>query len=161
MSEEDNIELKQEFLRNEILDKGFNGQDFMDFLMTKKGEEGVDINNWSLSELREVSQEFQQIASSVSNPQNCPQTQDYEQKPVQEENNQNYPELEQINNPPEIPVVTPNYNQQPIENTEPIIEKTATEINQTGPNKIIEIQCLGPEKSKLSEAGELKITLSL
>ena len=51
-------EEKQNFLRENILNKGYNVNEFVDFLRTKKGEEGEDISNWSMVDLYEVVQEF-------------------------------------------------------------------------------------------------------
>ena len=56
--EEDNIEEKQNYLRENILEKGYNPNEFVDFLKSKKGEAGSDISNWSMDDLKEVVQEF-------------------------------------------------------------------------------------------------------
>jgi hypothetical protein len=44
---EDDIsqEEKQNFLRENILDKGYDVNEFVSFLKSKKGEEGADIAN--------------------------------------------------------------------------------------------------------------------
>ena len=54
----DNIKEKQEFLRNNILEKGYNGEEFMLFLKSKKNENDIDLNNWSLDELKIIVDEF-------------------------------------------------------------------------------------------------------
>jgi hypothetical protein len=54
----DNIEEKQNFLRKEILDEGFNVDEFVNWLTMKKPENADDIEAWSLYELREVVKEF-------------------------------------------------------------------------------------------------------
>lgn len=53
----ESIEDKQDFLRDAILDKGYDGNQFMAFLQEKKGEE-IDLNEWSLEELRLAVSEF-------------------------------------------------------------------------------------------------------
>ena len=50
MSEE-NIEAKQQFLRSQIIDQGYNPDDFSTFMGTIKGEEGLNIESWSLADL--------------------------------------------------------------------------------------------------------------
>lgn len=54
----DTEELKQNYLRENILDKGYEAEDFVSYLTSKKGEEGVNLNNWSLEELKSVVQEY-------------------------------------------------------------------------------------------------------
>jgi len=49
---------KQLFLRENILDKGYNAEDFMNLLHSKKGESGLDLNNWTMDELSSVVTEF-------------------------------------------------------------------------------------------------------
>jgi hypothetical protein len=51
---EDLTEQKQIYLRENILDKGLNGQEFMDFMVKHKGENGTDISQWSLEEIKMV-----------------------------------------------------------------------------------------------------------
>lgn len=58
MADSISIEEKQEYLRENILEKGFDANLFADYLITKKGEEGADIGSWSMEDLREVVQEF-------------------------------------------------------------------------------------------------------
>ena len=56
---EDEQEIKQSYLRQEILEKNYDTQSFLDFLITKKGENASDINNWTIEELKTVVVEFQ------------------------------------------------------------------------------------------------------
>ena len=52
-------EEKQIFLRQNILDKGYDTNSFVEFMINKKGgEEGADINSWTMSELKIVIREF-------------------------------------------------------------------------------------------------------
>ena len=51
---EDLKEQKQIYLRENILEKGLNGQEFMDFMVKLKGENGTDISQWSLEEIKMV-----------------------------------------------------------------------------------------------------------
>ena len=65
---------KQIYLRENILEKGYDGEDFASFLTSKKGEEGVDLKSWSLDELKSIVQEFivfqTQKLNQVNNVQN-------------------------------------------------------------------------------------------
>ena len=57
----DEEQQKQIYLRENILDKGYDGEEFAAFLTSKKGDNGeeeVDLENWTLDELKKVVQEF-------------------------------------------------------------------------------------------------------
>ena len=54
----DSEEEKQNYLRENILDKGYVAEEFVSYLISKKGDEGVDLGNWSLNELKLVVQEY-------------------------------------------------------------------------------------------------------
>ena len=76
---EDDIsqEEKQNFLRENILNKGYDVNEFVSFLKSKKGEEGADIANWSMVDLYEVVQEFveqQNKTEKTSQPQQINQS---------------------------------------------------------------------------------------
>ena len=52
---------KQNYLRKKILEKGLDPGQFVEFLQEKKGEEGDDISNWTMEDLKIVVKEFYQI----------------------------------------------------------------------------------------------------
>ena len=56
--EEKEQEEKQNYLRKNILDKGYDATEFVSFLQSKKGEAASDISNWSMKDLIAVVQEF-------------------------------------------------------------------------------------------------------
>ena len=59
MEENDSIiEKKQDYLRNEIIEKGFSPDDFINYLTKLKGENAYDLNEWSLDELQKVVQQY-------------------------------------------------------------------------------------------------------
>jgi len=60
MAEEINQETqeKQNYLRQNIMEAGYDVNAFVEFLMGKKGEAGADVANWSLPDLKNVVQEF-------------------------------------------------------------------------------------------------------
>jgi sorting nexin-7/30/sorting nexin-8 len=60
-------EEKQNFLRENILEKGYDTNMFVEFLMDKKGEGGADVSNWSLSDLQLVVKEFISMQSNNYN----------------------------------------------------------------------------------------------
>ncbi len=51
-------EEKQNFLREKILDKGYDTSQFVQFLTEKKGEDGADVANWTMEDLIQVVNEF-------------------------------------------------------------------------------------------------------
>ena len=64
--EEKDQEEKQKYLRQNILDKGYDANDFIAFLESKKGEGASDISNWSKIDLYAVVQEYILVHSKDS-----------------------------------------------------------------------------------------------
>ena len=58
MSDDATTEEKQNFLRETILDKGYDVNQFVQFLIDKKGEGGADVAVWSMYDLQIVVKEF-------------------------------------------------------------------------------------------------------
>ena len=56
--EDDDLNAKQTFLRENILEKGYDAEDFMRLLQNKKGESGLDLVSWTMNELKEAVKEF-------------------------------------------------------------------------------------------------------
>ena len=70
--EEDEQEKKQSFLRQEILEKNYDPQSFIDFLVSKKGETAADINNWTLEELNSIVIEYKKSQGNNISPKKDP-----------------------------------------------------------------------------------------
>jgi hypothetical protein len=68
------LEQKQAFLREEILEKGYEPEDFLNFLVFKKGENASDLEIYTLNELKEIVNEFldYQINSKPEVPETVP-----------------------------------------------------------------------------------------
>jgi len=73
--EEKDQEEKQKYLRQNILDKGYDANQFIAFLESKKGEGASDISNWSKIDLYAVVQEFILVHSNdnINSKQNTEQ----------------------------------------------------------------------------------------
>ena len=99
----DSDEEKQNYLRVNILEKGYDAEDFVAFLTTKKGEEGVNLSNWTLNELQSLVQEY-----ILSHPKQNVQEVNNIQPQLQIPNN-----FQQNNNPLQNPLQTPNFNMAP------------------------------------------------
>ena len=68
MTDDSSQEEKQIFLRENILEKGYDTNMFVEFLMDKKGEDGADVGNWSMNDLKIVVKEFISMQQNYSNP---------------------------------------------------------------------------------------------
>ena len=66
----DDVKEKQEFLRIHILDKGYDADEFMKFLETLKGENGLKIENWSKNDLIQAVEQFTQKNPKPNNENN-------------------------------------------------------------------------------------------
>ena len=57
---EETIESKQLFLREEIIKKGFDAQEFSVFLQEEKGEEKIDLEYWPMEDLKKAVESFKE-----------------------------------------------------------------------------------------------------
>ncbi len=148
MEEEYSTEEKQIFLRENILEKGYDVNIFINFLKSKKGgDEGADISSWSMTDLQNVVQEFITLSASMA-----------EQQEQNEEEDQN--ENTQVNRIDET-VVNPRINE-----TEIISQPT----DGPGPGELKEedfriaipdiIECKEIEKTELCKYDKIDITVS-
>ena len=99
---EETLRQKQLFLRENILDKGYSTDDFMDLLHSKKGEQGLDLNNWTMRELSLVVKEFISYENPYENQDgikaNIETDEDYEQKCFQKYKEQKMKENQEYGN---------------------------------------------------------------
>ena len=77
------LQQKQVYLRMNILEKGYDAEIFMNFLKSKKGDLGLDLNNWTLNELTSAVQEFMSLDNYIN------QNLNPEDQASQEQNNEN------------------------------------------------------------------------
>ena len=76
MEEEINeeIKVKQQLLKKEILEKKYDKTAFINFCISKK-ENGDDLNNWTLDELKEIIKEFVDIQNESQKEKDLDQVQ--------------------------------------------------------------------------------------
>ena len=55
---DESIQEKQAYLRENVLEKAYDADEFMSFLQLKKGESGLDLNNWTMYELKNAVKDF-------------------------------------------------------------------------------------------------------
>ena len=135
MEDSDQIE-KQNFLRKNILEKGYDVNQFVSFLKSKKGEAGSDISNWSMSDLYDVVKEF------VS--QNLPHLESDSQP------QQNQPQSQsQLNSSPAVATIQTAGSNQNITLTEEDFGIVIPEY----------IECLKSETNELSKYDNIEITV--
>ena len=60
------LQKKQLYLRMNILERGYDAEIFMNFLKSKKGDLGLDLNNWTLNELTSAVHEFMTIEKNIN-----------------------------------------------------------------------------------------------
>ena len=56
--EKETLEQKQKYLRDNVLEKGYDPDKFMEFLTMKKGEQGILLDNWTFQEIIDITKEF-------------------------------------------------------------------------------------------------------
>ena len=154
---EDEQELKQQFLREEILEKNYDPQSFIDFLITKKGETAADINNWSLEELKSIVVEFKNYQNSNN---------DISQKKEQQPKAENISKEEVKNKQYFISYYNEDTNNEwlfmnpEIENNDSNSNNNSFNTSLNIEHKVIEIDCLEPDQSPLSKHEKINIKVS-
>ena len=150
---EDEQEKKQSFLRQEILDKNYDPQSFEDFLIAKKGETAIDINNWSLEELKLIVEEFKKSHNN-NNISLKKSSLNVESNNIEKEKKSNQ----------KIKFIT-YYNEDT--NNEWLFMNPETDSDSNSLNnfpnnesKIIEIDCLEPDHSPLSNYEKINVKIS-
>ena len=58
INQEENLEQKKQYLTTEIINKNYNVNDFINYCQKKK-ENGDDLINWTLEELKQCVSDFQ------------------------------------------------------------------------------------------------------
>lgn len=104
---EDSIEEKQQFLRTEILEKGYDPNQFAQFLVSVKGEDGANLSAWTIAELQQVVVLFTSSQAAVNVPvpnEGSDNNEVPEQNQVEEQqdntNTENQPQNEEEQEPP-------------------------------------------------------------
>ena len=147
---EEELEKKQTFLRTNILEKGYDAEEFMNFLQTKKGELGLDLNNWDINELKEAVQEFISSLDKdkiLLNPQNINQEEEKQNKSEEIDNlNSSDNNNDNSNN---------NENNNSSSNKEEI-EQFDTQVKEI--EDVIECQKVTPNELSLSNDVDIKLS---
>ena len=94
----ENIQEKQAYLRENVLEKAYDADEFMSFLQQKKGENGLDLNNWTMNELIKAVNEFIHDKNKENQP--------------EEENNNNLNKIDELEDEGETQMIeTENGNE--------------------------------------------------
>ena len=80
---DDSLESKQQYLREQILDKGYDPNQFFTFLLSKRNEEEANLETWSFPDLQNVVNEFIMLSNNTQQDQQASQPQ------MQDDPNQN------------------------------------------------------------------------
>ncbi len=152
----ENIEEKQLYLRNNILEKGYNGEQFMEYLKGKKGENEIDLNNWDFNDLKNVVEEFiskhqintQENINSIEQNDNKDINNIKEENEIKNINEKDNNEIKNIEN------INDNKNQN-IQNNEinKIVEQKINE-NKTEEEKIEKTEKIENESNTISKVNK-------
>ena len=176
-------EEKQNFLREKILDKGYDTNQFVQFLTEKKGEDGADVSNWSMEDLVSVVNEFIKLNGGVVEPEPEPKVEKKLKvsmfdimggaKPKKNisqplPNPQKNPQIEtqKVNPQPQTQTQNQPKVQKPQTTIKPTYNNTNTNNNMTGAESEYGIitqnikDCKPLEQTELAKFDNLEITIS-
>jgi sorting nexin-7/30/sorting nexin-8 len=139
-------EEKQNYLRDNILDKGYDVNDFIAYLIDKKGEGGDDIANWSLPDLKAIVNEY------ISHKE-----QEKMENKIQD-NGEN--KEEHLQNDDKNIILDKNEPPENNENTENIQNEIQQSKTTYGVTDLKEIECQKLELSTLGKTENLSISIT-
>ncbi len=95
------IEEKQNFLRNEIMNQSYDPQKFSDYISNLK-ENGTDLNNWTLEELTKVVMSFknQEKSEPINNEEKIEKEVEYVRNSFILSNSESENQIQSLNNNP-------------------------------------------------------------
>ena len=67
---EEDLHSKQQYLRREIMDQGYDPQDFNNYMCSIRQEESIDLNNWSIQEIVNVVESFKESLRKTDEEEN-------------------------------------------------------------------------------------------
>ena len=144
---------KQQFLSKEIIEQGYDAGEFSNFISSIRGEEEVNLDSWTLDELKTVCEQFKtQYGQNQENQEN---------QENQNQENQEYPELQDLaqqNNTPQEQPQTQEVEQQQVSEQKPATKNDF-------PNEFLEPLTLTLKNEKMdlneiSDKTDLFITIS-
>ena len=169
---EEDLQTKQQYLRSEIIDQGYDPSDFNFYMCSIRQEENIDLNNWTLEQLKDVVESFKESMRNAGKEEEEIGKEENEQNA--QENEQNVLENEQLNIEE---AKTNNNNTQNNENeninknksnvqlqSRNTVKSLEVHLNQKGNDAFDDFEKIVPctklEKNELTYRDDLYITIS-
>ena len=168
MENKEDILEKQKYLRTEILDQGFDPQEFNDFMCESRKVERIDLENWTLQEIMDVVKSFKEHKNNENkdnkeNEENKENQENEEIKKNEENNNINEINEEEKEKEKEEVEIKPNINTNTNTNLKQSISSTESQASITNnpfDNYQKSIRCDRLEPNDITNREDLYITLS-
>ena len=107
--EKNSTEYKQNYLRTEILESGYDGEDFSEYINTNFNEKGLNVDNWTFEELYECVEQYKKSKINNENNENNLQNENNDLKEnlnnniIENKPDENNEEKNEENNEEKIP----------------------------------------------------------
>ena len=154
---EDDLESKQLYLREEIIDQGYDPSDFNLYMCNIRQEENIDLNNWTLEELKSVVTNYKESQASKVN-----EIKEENNNENQNDNNENQNDNNENQN--NINENNQNNNTNTNEETNNNIDSGISVINLQNANPFDLYQktgsCTKLEKNELTDREDLRVVIS-
>lgn len=166
---------KQNFLREEIMEKGYSPEEFQKYMMQQAGTEDIDLDQWSMQQLQEIVENFKSLFEEggiQSNPENIVgNNEEPQQVNNYEENNNNNVNEGNVSNEQNEQAYN-NNNEEEVEQQQPqteyiVLPKKEENISNSGqigdtPYDLYEdtVTCKKLEPNQFSEIYNLYFTIT-
>ncbi len=173
IKENESLKFKQKYLREEIIENGYNPDNFYKYICLQGGENEINLENWSLEKLKEVVNNFKNDPTTTIDINNINNNSFYNlylpnennegneninNEKIKEENIEKNESLEKENLNNKDKIVNENKN---------ILENDKIKNNEAAPIKKIEISipknylnCIRQEKNAFSDLNDLQIIIT-
>ena len=152
----DSLETKQQYLRSEIIEQGYNAEEFSSYMASLREDNSLDLDLWTFSDLQTVVNQYKTlVAQNQQNQQQESNNEQYEVEETKNENNNNSQEVPEENvskdttseksqqNNVNTKIAFPN---DPFEDYEQIIKAQKLENNEITDNNTLYVTITNPTK---------------
>ena len=152
---EQNIEYKQQYLRSEIIDQGYNPEDFSEFMANVKGDDNLNLETWSFEDLQIVVEQYKLKISKLIEQEQEPNIENLNnnntdiKQNIQENENNEKPvneSLSSTDNDKDNNTDKDTFPKEPFEEYEQIIKTVKLEENDITNNNNLYILITSPVK---------------
>ena len=154
-NQEDEIAQKRQYLRTEILDQGYDPQEFNDYMCKIKNEDNIELSNWTLQEIIDVVKSYKEYSTNKEN-------EEKQNKEKEDNENQIKENIKKDSNNNQEPEPEPDPEIKKKSNTIVSIPSSSQSLISNDPffNYLKTVNCDKLEPNQITNRDDLYVTIS-